>query len=515
MKRILAVVLVAALILGFGAGCKTEQSAADAIEIILSDEKITVGGKGISGSRDAAVYAAKDIVYYESGKDFSYGEGTEKDAHTAQEADEHTVVHITKAGKYILKGSLSKGQIAVDLGKDAKDDETAVVTLVLDGADISCSVAPAVIFYRVYECGDKEDPKRDVDTSKAGANVILSKGSVNNVSGSYVAKIYDPETVELNEAGTKVEDAEKLHKYDGAFYSKMSMNISGEGTLNIAAQNEGLGTEMHLTINGGTINIDSGNDGINTNEDEVSVTTINGGEVNINVNGKTGEGDGIDSNGWIVINGGKVFAQACANSADSGIDSDMGIHINGGSVFATGNMLDRISESEQNFAVFTFNSKQRGEFSLRNSEGKDIAKEDIKNQFSYLIISAENMAEGEYTLWNGEAQMQGIAAEGGMGGRPQGGGMRPEWQAPNDLPDGATILPAIPGGEWEGPQLPEGWKPADGARPEMPEGSEPPQGFEPPQNGENFPQGGAAEPSDIFKIAKGGNYFINVAPKGE
>ena len=47
--------------------------------------------------------------------------------------------------------------------------------------------------------------------------------------------------------------------------------------------------------NGGTINITSGNDGINTNEDNVSVTTVNGGSVNIQVTGETGEGDGIDA----------------------------------------------------------------------------------------------------------------------------------------------------------------------------------------------------------------------------
>ena len=64
----------------------------------------------------------------------------------------------------------------------------------------------------------------------------------------------------------------------------------GSGVLNITADNEGLDTELHLTINGGNINITSGNDGINTNEDNVSVTTINDGVLNIQVTGETGEG---------------------------------------------------------------------------------------------------------------------------------------------------------------------------------------------------------------------------------
>ena len=52
-------------------------------------------------------------------------------------------------------------------------------------------------------------------------------------------------------------DNKKLHKYDGAFYSKMSMNgdggAKGTGVLTIDAENEGLDSELHLTINGGTI----------------------------------------------------------------------------------------------------------------------------------------------------------------------------------------------------------------------------------------------------------------------
>ena len=117
----------------------------DATKIQLSDSKITVDGAAISTDSDQAVYAAHDIVYYEDGKDFTYGEGTEADAHSQEEAQAHTVVHITQPGTYSLSGTLSAGQIAVDLGEDAAEDSGAVVTLILDGVDITCTVAPAVI----------------------------------------------------------------------------------------------------------------------------------------------------------------------------------------------------------------------------------------------------------------------------------------------------------------------------------------------------------------------------------
>ncbi|MBR6816059.1 MAG: carbohydrate-binding domain-containing protein, partial [Clostridia bacterium] len=176
----------------------------DATQIVLGDSGVTVDGAAIGTDATAAVYTANDIVYYESGKDFTYGEGSEKDAHSPDEAAAHTVVHITKPGVYSLSGKLSLGQIAVDLGDDAKKDPNAVVTLVLNGVDITCEVAPAVIFYNVYECGndDTEKASKDIDTSAAGANVIIADGTVNTVNGSYVEKIYKPDSVVLNDDKT-------------------------------------------------------------------------------------------------------------------------------------------------------------------------------------------------------------------------------------------------------------------------------------------------------------------------
>ena len=208
-------------------GCSFSSPKLQGIQISLSDSKITVDGNEITNDRSQAVYAANDIVFYLAGQDFTYGEGTAEDAHEQSEADGHTVVHITKPGTYILSGALSLGQIAVDLGEDAEDNPEAVVTIILNDVDITCTVAPAIIFYNVYECGtdDEETATKDVDTSKAGANVIIADGTENNINGSYVARIY--KSVELNEDGTEVVDSKKLHKYDAAFYSKKSMNVDG------------------------------------------------------------------------------------------------------------------------------------------------------------------------------------------------------------------------------------------------------------------------------------------------
>ena len=466
-----------------------------ATEIRLSDDGTTVDGKAVSTDSADAVYTAKDIVYYESGKDFTYGEGTKADEHTKEEADRHTVVHITKPGVYALSGKLSAGQIAVDLGEDAKKDPNAVVTLELRNVDITCTVAPAVIFYNVYECGSTEESKAtmEVDTAKAGANVVIPDGTENKINGSYVAKIY--KSVELNDAGTEVVDSKKLHKYDGAFYSKMSMNIvggpKGDGLLSITAANEGLDTELHLTVLGGNIQIRSGNDGINTNEDNISVTAIKGGNLNITVTGQTGEGDGIDSNGWLVIDGGTVTASACGTSGDAGIDADKGVYIRGGTVVATGNMLDHF-EAVQTSVLFTLNGRQNGgeTFTLKQGD-KTVITATPANAFQYMILSSPDLTEGVYQLYRGESQLMGTA--GGMqGGKPMGGQMPEGMEKPEHMQ-----RPEKPQGN-----PPEGMTPPDGMQ--MPENmTPPPGGFQLPGN---IQQPTGAESKD-FSFVKGYNAF--------
>ena len=501
LLKILSLLTILALLL---CACTTPTDILikNAVNIELSDSKITLDGETVKNNSDSPVYIANDIIYYESGKDFTYGEGTEKDAHTKEEADAHTVLHITKAGTYTLSGKLSFGQIAIDLGGDAKEDPKAIVTLILNNLDITCTVAPAVIFYNVYECGniDEDNATKNVDTKKAGANVIIADGTKNTVNGSYVEKIYKPDSIVLNADGTEVEDAKKLHKYDGALYSKMSMNIDcqkGTGSLNINAVNEGLDSELHLTINGGNINIKSGNDGINTNEDGISVTTINGGELNIQVTGETGEGDGIDSNGWLVINGGSVTAMACSTSGDAGIDSDMGIHINGGTVIATGSMLDRIESTKQNYAVFNFSSKQNGTtaLQLKNSQNKNVLDFKAQNAFSILIYSSPNLKTGSYTLFSNGKQQQGQSGGGMMGGS----GMRPEGMTPPEGFDGMEPPQNRP--PVEGNEPPTGQTP-----PPKPEGQN--GGLPSENNNDNQPVG---ELSSEFKINSGANILNNIS----
>lgn len=469
-RTILTMLLAAALIFSLAACAKTEpvETAAPTAPTeasalpdgAVTELKLTQSGVDCD---NPAVYAANDIIYYEDGHGDSYGEGGADDAHTAEEAAGNPVVHITAPGTYHVTGEW-KGQLLVDLGEDAKTDETARVTLLLDDATIVCDVAPAVLFYRVYECADKETFTLTPDLTNAGAVVVLQ--GENNVTGSHVAKIYKEGTTD------------KLYKFDGAFYSRQSLRIEGDGILNVTADNEGLDSELHLQIDGGEINIYSQDDGVNTNADGVSVATINAGNINIS-GGNGSEGDGIDSNGAIVVNGGSLYASANPRTGDGGIDADLGIYLNGGTVIATGSRNDEISgDSAQVLMDLNFADTVKEGAELNVLDGcVAVFGFTAKRDFTAAVISAPSLQfDVPYGLI-----VDGISQQHSGKGAPLG-----------------PVQPAQPGAPGSG-TLPD---PNDGRPPEAPSGNEPPAppaGEVPPSGDENeLPFIGIELPPETF-----------------
>ena len=563
-KKLSALILSGALTAGLLSGCGSSSTpstsspaasspaaSAPAAEaetaIALSAEGITVDGQA-AGFEQAAVYLSNDIIYYEDRETYDsgnpYGEGSESERHSAEDAAAHTVVNITAPGTYRLSGQLPLGQIRVDLGEDAAEDPSAVVTLILDGADITCEVAPAILFLNVYECDTNwstETATFQVDTTAAGANLILADGSQNTATGSHVARIYKDN-----------EEEKKLWKQDAAVYSYMSMNVDGTGTLEIVADNEGLDTELHMTINGGNLNIFAQNDGINTNEDGVSVTTINGGNLHI-VAGLGEEGDGIDSNGWLVINGGTVIASANP-AADAGLDSDMGSYINGGTVVALGSTMDW-AESDSNQVTMNLQfadykdsdsaivvTKEDGSYIFAYDPSDDEVLGGYTRRYMGAILSSPAFALGDtYQVFIGGtltgSETAGVydtasitAYEGGVQQgytgtdvmmRPGGmGGGRfdfngempelPEGEVPQ-TPDGE--LPERPEGDMFQGQRPEGGmtQMPDGQMPQMPDGQMPemPEGQMPEMSQGQRPEGGMTQMPGGFTENEDGSFTLD------
>lgn len=327
---------------------------------------------GTKPQTDAAVYIDQELYYYPQLNEnkfqlvdydgerewaYYYTDGVNEDyifatlpnlrqqiqtqmMHSEKEASENKVLHITKPGKYVLVGNW-KGQIKVDCGEQAYEDEMAKVTLILDGADVNCSVAPGIIFQNVYECDNtwEEVERKDatVDTTSAGANIILSDNSENHISGANVFRMLKTKYKD-EDAKEEIKQQKKMRKTDGALYSFMTMQIDGEengtGSLVVDSTFEGIDSELHLAIKGGNITVNSQDDGMNVNEDHTSVIAFLGGETTIHA-ALGAEGDGVDSNGYILIDGGTVSVDGI-RPPDSALDSEDGIYYNEGKIVLDG-----------------------------------------------------------------------------------------------------------------------------------------------------------------------------------
>lgn len=183
--------------------------------------------------------------------------------HTEDEAAENKVLHIKSGGTYILEGEW-KGQINIEI----PDDET--VTLILNGINVECTVAPGIIFENAYECGGEYSD--GFNTDNAGVTVVLNENTENTVTG---CNVYRMLSTKYKNEETKVQ--KKVRKYDAAFYSKVTMNI---------------------------------------------------------------EGDGVDSNGYIVIDGSTVNINGVF-MPDSALDSDSGIYYTSGEIYIDGESADK------------------------------------------------------------------------------------------------------------------------------------------------------------------------------
>ena len=346
MKKLLAL-LAALFLLATMASAET-----DAETCIILGDTITVGGGVIPEDAAAPVYLAHVVE--------THGDVPAELAGLA-----NRVVTIAAGGVYRLSGTATDVQIAVRASAEDR------VRLILDGVDITCRTSAAIAVYSAC------DPRVE---GEYGVTIELAQSSANRVTGSHTVRIEETDV-----------------KLDGAICSLTSLGFEGSGSLTVEADNEGVEVKFgHMTINGGVFHITAGDDPLNVSEDGVGVLTMNGGYVYSAVrNTPGGEGDGIDSNGRIVFNGGTAINLAHPASQDGGIDSDMGSAINGGLIVGAGNMYDPIeSDSEQLFMMLEFSESTDDLLVVTDAEGRPVFAYDFPYDYMYIAFSTPALAEG-------------------------------------------------------------------------------------------------------------------------
>lgn len=234
---------------------------------------------------------------------------------------------------------------------------------------------------------------------------------------------------------------------DDGIHAEKELTVSG-GVLTVAQSYEGL-EALHINILGGTNRITASDDGANatngmgggmmgpggtppggfpggrprigdssassTATTEIPVLTFAGGYTVFNA-----AGDGIDSNGNIVISGGTVIVYGPTDNGNGPIDSGDGgysVTISGGMLLAVGS--SGMAESAENAGQAVLAASWRnggisaGEtIGIVDSDGKVLAAFELPKAISSIVFSSADLTAGETYSIVGGGSTTGTATDG-------------------------------------------------------------------------------------------------------
>lgn len=248
----------------------------------------------------------------------------------------------------------------------------------------------------------------------AGGKGIKAPNSIFISGGGYIINTKDDSIHSNNYVGIRG-GTFNINAGDDAIHANRELVID-DGGITIAKAYEGLEAQA-ITINNGTINATTNDDGINAgggadssaknrpganpfNTDENCFLSINGGNIYINASG-----DGVDSNGWLYINGGKTIIDGPTNSGNGALDAGMGIVMNGGEVIAIGmsGMAESLGDSSSinNVSIFLSSTQPaKTSIAIKDADGNVIIEHAAAKSFDHIAFGSGLLSMSEqYTLY--------------------------------------------------------------------------------------------------------------------
>ncbi len=287
--RILAAVLALILALGSTA-CGKKRGTEDQVD--TGDTAASISTSEAPGSPNETV-SAETALTLETATDPTEGVYENDQATVITLADSvkiqgngasvgGTTVTISKAGTYLITGSLIDGQIVVDTQDAGK------VVLVLNGASMACASGPAILV--------RSAPKKVVIQTAEGSVNLLADGSgyltpdEEQIEGETYpnACVYACDDLELTGLGT----LQITGRADKGINTKDDLKITG-GTVTVTSVGVGIRANDSFEMTAGRVSVTSGGDGIktaNTETEGKGFMTIAGGEIYV-----TAKGDGLSA----------------------------------------------------------------------------------------------------------------------------------------------------------------------------------------------------------------------------
>jgi len=202
---------------------------------------------------------------------------------------------------------------------------------------------------------------------------------------------------------------------DDGIHSNLSVTING-GTNNITASSttSGVGEGVEsatITCNGGTTIINASNDGINATYGTVSGGTESDDKSNFNMNGGimvVNGSDAVDSNGSITVTGGILIANGPQTGVEEGIDYNGSLLFNGGTVISAGSnssMTKANSSTSTQPGMYIKSSSVIASTSLlhiENALGTEMVTFKPKNGGYYFHFTCPSLVKGSsYKIYSG------------------------------------------------------------------------------------------------------------------
>lgn len=241
-----------------------------------------------------------------------------------------------------------------------------------------------------------KDGLRSTNDTDAGMGSILIKNGRFNITAANDA-IQAYSVLQIS-GGTLT-----LTSGDDAIHADGDVTISS-GIVTIENSYEGVeGTS--ITITGGTITVTSDDDGFNVN-DNGGLLTFGGGDIYVNAGG-----DGLDSNGTVIMTGGIVLVDGPTNNGNGAIDYNGSFDISGGTLVATGSsgMAQTPGTGSSQPAILMYYTATQAAgttVTLRDSSGAVAASFTPSKQYASAAISAPGLEiGGTYTLMSGDIEV--------------------------------------------------------------------------------------------------------------